>query len=104
MTQNHVLSLQKKNPHVLGVGLPPFLVFKVCHLVSKSLYCPTFNPKVIEESNFKPLLIFKCRYKQIYFKIDDVIVGDAIATLLSFGKMTYSVCIDDSNCEYRKLN
>ena len=33
----------------------------------------------MEESNFESESIFKCRYKQLYFKIDDVIFGDVIA-------------------------
>ena len=51
-TQDHVPSHHKKNPNVLDMGLSPFLAFKVCHLVSKSLYCPTANLKVMEEPNF----------------------------------------------------
>ena len=43
----------KKNPHVLDMGLPSFSAFKACHLVSKSLYCLTANPKVVEEPNFE---------------------------------------------------
>ena len=50
MAQDHVLSHQK-NPHVLDMGLPPVLAFKVCHLVSKSLYHPTANPKLVKVSN-----------------------------------------------------
>ena len=37
ITQDHILSYQKK-PHVLDMELPPFLAFKVCLLVSKSLF------------------------------------------------------------------
>ena len=52
MTQVHVLSHQKE-PYVLDEGLSPFLAFNVSHLMSKSLYYPTANPKVVEEPNFK---------------------------------------------------
>ena len=43
----------KKNPHVLDVGLPPFSAFKVCHLVSKSFYYPTANPKIVKVPSFE---------------------------------------------------
>ena len=53
MTQDHVLSNQKKNPHVLDMGLPPFSAFKVCHLVSKNVYYQTANPKAVKVPSFK---------------------------------------------------
>ena len=33
----------------------------------------------MKEPNSKSWLIFKCKYRQIHLKIDDVIVGDVIA-------------------------
>ena len=53
MSQNHVLSHQNKNPHVLIVGLPTFSAFKVCHLVSKSMCYRTANPTVVEVTSFE---------------------------------------------------
>ena len=80
----------KKNPHVLDMGLPPFSAFKVCHLVSKSLYCPTTNPKVMEESNFESWSIFKCRYKKNLFWSWWRHFWWRHCQIFSFGKMAYS--------------
>ena len=44
------------------------------------------------------ILIFKCKYKQIYFETDDVIVGDVISKFLFLKNDV--CCIDDSNCEW----
>ena len=86
MTQDHVLSHQT-NPYVLDMGLPPFSAFKVCHLVSKSLYYPTANLKVVKVPSFAYELVFKFRFKKKYFEVDDVIVGDVIAK--TFEKKRY---------------
>ena len=51
MTQDHVLSHQKKSP-CFGHGTYPLSAFKVCHLVSKSLYHPTANPKIVKVPSF----------------------------------------------------
>ena len=84
MTQDHVLSHQK-NPHVLDMGLPPFSAFEVCHLVSKSVYYQTANPKTVKVPSFNYKLVFKFRFK-FFFEVDDVIAGDVIAKFLVLKK------------------
>ena len=69
------------------MGLPPFLAFKVCHLVSKSLYYPTANLKVVKGPSFNQKLVLKFRFEKSLFKVDDVIAGDVMAKV--FEKMTY---------------
>ena len=86
MTQDHVLSHQKKSP-CFDVGLPPFSAFKICHLVLKSLYHPTANLKVVKVPSFAKKLVFKFGIKKNNFEVDDVIFGDVIAKV--FEKMTY---------------
>ena len=55
------------------MGLPPFSAFKVCHLVSKSVYYETANPKVVKVPSFNEKLVFKLRNKIFFFEVDDVI-------------------------------
>ena len=61
------------------MGLLSILALKVCHLVSKSLYNPKANLEVVKEPSFEQKLVFKFRFKKIYFEIDVIIVGDVIA-------------------------
>ena len=95
MTQDHVLS-HKKSLY-FGHGTSSFLVLKVYHLVSKSLYYPTANPNVVKVPGFKLKLVFKFRCQKIYFEIDDVILVRSLPNFKFWKNDTF--CIDDSNCE-----
>ena len=77
-----------------GCGTSPFSAFKVCHLVSKSFYHPTANPKVVKEPSCVQKLVFKCRLKKITLKLMTSLLVRSLPKFLKKWR------IDGSNCKW----